>query len=236
MHRYSIIIPCYNESKNIPLNLERYNDVIKREDIELLIVNNGSTDNTSEVLAGLLPRYPFAREIVVKQNQGYGFGVLKGLEAAQGEFLAWTHADMQTDPTDVLKAIEIIESQADATNVFVKGRRRQRPLVDRIFTMGMSLFESLLLRQRLFDINAQPNLFHRSFYQQWESPPHDFSLDLYVYYKARKLGKRLIRFDVLFPERIYGQSHWNFGWASKWKFIKRTINFSFELKRSLRAS
>ena len=65
----------------------------------------------------------------------------------------------------------------------------------------------------------------------WENPPKDFALDLYTLYMAKKKKLEVIRFDVLFPERIHGVSTWNSGFASKWKFIKRTINFSKELKK-----
>jgi hypothetical protein len=45
----------------------------------------------------------------LKVNQGYGFGILSGLKECTGEFLGWTHADMQTDPKDLLKAFNIIK-------------------------------------------------------------------------------------------------------------------------------
>ena len=48
--KLSIIVPCYNESKNIPLILEKFANVIKRDDVEVILVNNGSTDNSQMVL------------------------------------------------------------------------------------------------------------------------------------------------------------------------------------------
>ena len=97
----------------------------------------------------------------------------------------------------------------------------------------MSIFETVLLRTRLWDINAQPNIFSRSFFESWVNPPHDFSLDLYVYFTARHQGLPVYRFPVEFGERAHGVSHWNVNWAGKWKFIRRTIDFSFELKKRL---
>ncbi len=231
--RFSIIIPCYNEEKNIPLNLERYSQVIQRSDIELVIVNNGSTDGSAQVLEELLPQYSFARVVNVEKNQGYGFGILSGLRAAKGDFLGWTHADMQTDPADALTAFAIMEQQKNPELTYVKGLRENRPWMDEFFTKGMSLFETLYLGQKLYDINAQPNLFHRSFFESWKNPPHDFSLDLYTFYEARRHRLRIIRFSVLFPDRIHGESSWNTGLAAKWKFIKRTLDFSVKLKKSL---
>ena len=150
-----------------------------------------------------------------------------------GEYIGWTHGDMQTPPQDVISALEIIEQANSPKDIYIKGRRFGRPLFDRIFTFGMSLFESLYLREKLFDINAQPNIFHRSFYDNWSNPPWDFSLDLYALYLARKNKLKIIRLPVMFEKRLHGESHWNKNLFSKFKFIKRTLDYSFKLKKQL---
>lgn len=231
--KLSIVVPCYNEEKNIPLILGKFNEVIKTNDVEVILVNNGSVDRSQEVFDKLVPQYPFARVVKVEVNQGYGFGITSGLREAKGEFIGYTHADMQTDPADVLKALEIIEKQPDAKNCYVKGDRKGRAFMDQFFTMGMSLFETVYLGTKLWDINAQPNIFHRSFFENLENTPKDFSLDLFFLYMAKKKGIRLIRFNVVFPPRIHGESSWNTGFASKKKFIKRTLEFSKKLKKEL---
>lgn len=231
--KLSIIIPCYNEAKNIPLILENFAAVIKRDDIEVILVNNGSTDNSQAVLSELLPKYTFAKLAKVDTNQGYGFGITSGLKEAKGEFIGYTHADMQTDPKDVVKALQIITKQVNPHKTYVKGDRKGRAFFDQFFTSGMSIFESIYLETKLWDINAQPNIFHRSFFESLENIPKDFSLDLYLLYTARKAGLDIIRFDVIFPPRIHGESSWNTGLASKWKFIKRTVDFSVKLKKGL---
>ena len=70
-----------------------------------------------------------------------------------------------------------------------------------------------------------------SFFETWESPPKDFSLDLYALYMAGKRDLSIYRFKVEFPKRVHGESHWNRGLASKVKFIKRTVDFSIKLKK-----
>lgn len=229
--KLSLIIPCYNEAANLPLLLERCSSLGNSANIEIILVDNGSTDHTAQVLDSLLPQHAHCRSVHVPVNQGYGFGILSGLKAAKGDLLAWTHADMQTDPKDAIKGLKLF--QLYGNEIYVKGQRIKRPLADVIFTIGMSIFETALLRTRLWDINAQPNMFSRAFFESWVNPPHDFSLDLYVYFTARNQGLPVYRFPVEFGERAHGVSHWNVNWAGKMKFIRRTIDFSFELKRRL---
>ena len=124
----SLVIPCYNEAANLPLLLERCKELAVRPDVEVVLVDNGSTDRTAEVLQNLLPKYPGCRSIRVEKNQGYGFGILSGLKAAKGEIIGWTHADMQTDPQDAILGLELFEKHGD--DIFVKGRRYGRPFMD----------------------------------------------------------------------------------------------------------
>lgn len=229
--KFSLVIPCYNEAANLPLLLERCVRLAEAPGVEVVLVDNGSTDNSAAVLNELLPRYPGCRTVRVEKNQGYGFGILSGLRAAEGGILGWTHADMQTDPVDALAGLALFDRHGD--NIFVKGRRYGRPLADVAFTMGMSAFETLLLGKRMWDINAQPTMFSRRFFESWRTPPHDFALDLYAYFQARVSGLAVHRFPVRFGARAHGVSHWNVNWAAKRKFIRRTIDFSLELKKSL---
>lgn len=225
--KFSLIIPCYNEAANLPLLLGRCAAVAVPGQIEVILVDNGSTDDSARVLSEALPRHPGCRSVRVERNQGYGYGILQGLKAGAGRILGWTHADMQTDPVDAVRGLEFFGEAGD--DVFVKGRRYGRPISDVVFTMGMSAFETVLLRTPLNDINAQPTMFSRRFFESWVEPPHDFSLDLYAYYMARKAGLEVHRFPVRFGDRAHGVSHWNVNWKAKWKFIRRTVDYSLRL-------
>lgn len=231
MLRLSLVIPCYNEAATLPLLLSRCAEVTRNGDVEVILVDNGSTDNTERLLPGLLANYAGCRSVRVPVNQGYGYGILCGLRAAKGNLLGWTHADMQTDPLDALTALKLYTRSGD--QMFVKGRRYGRPLGDVLFTVGMSGFETLLLGRPMWDINAQPTLFTREFFESWRNPPHDFSLDLYAYYQAKRAGLQVRRVPVRFGERAHGASHWNINWAAKRKFIARTIGFSLHLRKRL---
>jgi len=230
MEKFSLIIPCYNESKSLPLLIERLKIMKDNEkNLEIIIVNNGSTDETSEILKALAHDLNFLILVDVKTNKGYGNGILSGLNAASGEILGWTHADLQTDPIDALKGLEIFKKSTHPESLFVKGRRHGRPLTDVFFTIGMSIFEIILLRKFMWDINAQPKMFHKDFFRKWKSPLKDFSLDLYAYYIAKKTKLSIKRFPVIFASRTFGVSHWNVSFYSKYRFIKRTFIYSVEL-------
>lgn len=229
--KYSLVIPCYNEKDNIPLLLEKCRQLSDTDQFEIILVDNGSTDGSAQVIKDLLPNYKQCVCVTVVKNQGYGYGILQGLKSATGNVIGWTHADLQTDPLDLLKAVAFFETHG--ADIFVKGRRFGRPVFDQFFTIGMSFFETIILRKPMWDINAQPTLFSRKFLQECTNPPSDFSLDLYMYYMAKRLNKKVFRFPVYFGERLHGASKWNLDWKSKIKFIKRTVDFSFKLMFSL---
>ena len=235
MTKLSLIIPCYNESENLPLLISQCEKLYSFESsIEIVIVDNGSKDDTTLILDKLTKHLNYITRVNIKNNEGYGHGILTGLQAANGEILSWTHADLQTDLLDALKGLSIFQNSTNPEVLFVKGRRYGRPFLDVFFTIGMSIFETIFMRKYLWDINAQPTMFHRAFYSSWDLPPNDFSLDLYAYFMAKKSKLTIKRFSVIFGERIYGDSKWNFGILSKYKFILRTLLYSISLKKRMK--
>lgn len=224
----SVVVPCYNEQGNIePLIQEAREVVTRRPNIEFIFVDNGSTDGTRGLLEALTYEIIGLKVAVVERNQGYGFGIRSGLKAASGNFVGWTHADRQTKLTDVEVALEILAKNQE--RIFLKGRRSGRPASDRIFTLGMSLFESILFRTKLNDINAQPTIFARELLEEVLQGPDDFSLDLYAYVAAKRFKMKVRRFPVTFGPRFSGESKWNTSARARWKFIRRTLAFSFRL-------
>ena len=235
MNLISLVVPCYNEAKSIPALVKDCNELINNNNMEIIIVNNGSTDESDLILEALIKDKKKIRVVCVCINKGYGHGILEGLKVAKGELLAWTHADLQTDLKDIVNAINLFSDSDRPEKLFIKGIRYNRPMMDVVFTVGMSIFETLLMRTRMWDINAQPTVFHRSFYESWVSPPKDFSLDLFVYFMAKKKNLTIKRFPVLFTNRVHGSSHWNVSISAKFRFIKRTLQYSFQLNKKFKS-
>ena len=233
----SIVIPCYNEVGNLVMLLDRCRHAIgSRSDIEVIFVDNGSTDDTPNVLPALLaaPRDQFGRMIRVPTNVGYGHGIMAGVRAARGRAIAWTHADLQTDIVDVTEAFERWVHSANPQRTLVRGRRVGRPLLDALFTMGMSLISSAALGMWLDNINAQPKLFPRAFVAELTTPPDDFALDLYALYIARRAGYTVIEHDVNFGKRVAGEAKGGASLKLKWRFSKRTFAYICRLRAALR--
>ena len=230
---YSLIIPCYNEIENLERLWKSCMSLLeKRDDIEVILVNNGSTDGSDSALDKILITSNTDRLkcVTLTKNQGYGHGILSGLNAARGCFVGWCHADLQTDPIVFLECINLLREQKSPCRSYVKAKRIGRKFKDVIFSYAMTVIEVGLLGVWMSDINSQPNIFHRDILTKWGNPPKDFSLDLYAFYMAKKLKLSVVRFPVYFGIRNYGIGH-NDHFLSKLKLSYRTILFSLELRK-----
>jgi len=232
----SIVIPCYNESKSLAKLFEAcYVACASRKDIQFIFVNNGSIDDTEITLNQLLQekKYFFGKLVHVEKNQGYGYGILQGLKEAEGKIIAWTHADLQTDPADVVMAFNEYRFDLENNLCIVKGERQGRNIFDNLFTAGMSLISTIFLGQKLWDINAQPKIFHKDFMQNLKNAPYDFSLDLYVLFVANKLKIPIKNYPVFFSKRKFGVAKGGGTLKGKYKLIKRTFTYIIELRKDI---
>ena len=103
----SLIIPCFNEEKNLKelfKNISLLFQDFPALQIEILIVDNGSTDNSNGYIKNSdLYLEKKIKLIEIKKNIGYGNGIYQGILASSKEYIGWCHADLQTDPQDVIK-------------------------------------------------------------------------------------------------------------------------------------
>jgi glycosyltransferase involved in cell wall biosynthesis len=235
--RHSIVLPCYNEAGTLPALFQAFSEAVGgRNDLEVIFVDNGSSDRSSTVFAEELakPNRSWARVINVSVNQGYGFGILAGLKETRGKYIGWTHADSQYEPAVVIAGFERLENSAQPSLTFLQGRRVRRNWFDSLFTAGMSLTASAALGAKLRDINAQPKLFPREFLEFMRNPPFDFSLDLYALVLARRHGYCIIELPVIFGLRLHGEAKGGGSLKLKWKLTKRTWTFIRKLRRDMR--
>jgi glycosyltransferase involved in cell wall biosynthesis len=226
-----IVIPCFDEELGLFDLIQECIAVIDTSNRELgfILVDNGSKDRTKELLLKLVGGERNFKIVELPENQGYGGGIKAGLEVSSAEIIGWTHADLQTPLIDCLNGFLEIKDGAE----FVKGHRMGRKWSEKFFSKGMSVFESRLFKIRLEEINAQPTIFRREFYEMWVAPPNDFSLDLYVLLEASRRQLRITRICVRFLPRLFGHSKWNLGIISRFRFIVRTYKYSINLRKNL---
>lgn len=234
--KYSIVVPCYNEEKNIESLILAFAGLcLDPASFELILVQNGSTDGTASELERCTKGLMWAHVVEIPINEGYGYGIKQGLKVADGDFLGWMHADLQFSPSEIVRAVDAQRALGVEHNLLLKGVRRNRPISDRFFTAGMACFESILLGCRMYDINAQPTIFSRDIYDLWgDKAPNDFSIDLFAYNLALKNQCQLYRWPVQQHARTGGKSSWNTGMSARWKLIRRTVSYSVGLRRTLR--
>lgn len=222
MTALSLVIPCYNEVRSLEELVERTARALAASDVaaddfELVLVDNGSSDGTWELMAELSGReqHAFLRPHRVVPNRGYGHGMLSGLQVARGVVLATTHADLQTDPADVFRAYSRYR-EANG-RVVVKGVRRGRSVPNVLVSRLFDTASLLLLQRALYEVNAQPKVFSADLLASLTDPPLDFRFDLYLLLQALDGGARLETITVTFPPRKHGESHWAATTIGRWR-------------------
>lgn len=113
--KYSIVIPAYNESQRIPATLIAVVDVIRSYGwpAEVLVVDDGSRDNTVEVVRKFSEANPEVRLVLNGANHGKGYSVRNGLLQAQGQIVMFTDADLSAPIEEAERLFAAIEQGAD---------------------------------------------------------------------------------------------------------------------------
>ena len=223
----SLVIPCYNEEKNIK---ELFNQISKLENkfhLEVIIVNNGSTDNSAGVINSEKKIIKNSKIIQIEKNIGFGNGVKLGIKNATSNLICYSHGDLQFDLENIYKAFNIYKASNFEKN-FVEGSRKKRSLIDTIFTFLMSIVNTILFRKILYDIHAQPNLFEKSLIKNLDFLPNNMSLDLYMLVSAKTNNYKILRFNVDVLKRKHGIGA-NENLAKKIKYSLLSLFSSFNI-------
>ena len=127
--KLTLVIPCYNESKRIPILIKGITDFCNewKDSYEILIVDDGSKDDTVKQLeaTSLIQNNPHIRILAQTKNGGKGVALQKGVEAAQGSYLLTLDADMSTSPLEVLKWVKL-DGQVLKNNTIYIGCRTHK--------------------------------------------------------------------------------------------------------------
>ena len=112
---YSIVIPAYNEAHRLGATLERVLGYIEEQglDAEILVVNDGSTDNTAGIVRSFAEKSPSLRLIENPGNRGKGYSVRNGMLNARGRILLFSDADLSSPIEEAAKLFSALAEGAD---------------------------------------------------------------------------------------------------------------------------
>ena len=225
--KISVSILCFNERNNLKTLIKQSRKLIKKKkNLQIIFVDNGSTDGTSKILKKIT-KSKNLKSVFIKKNKGYGYGIIKALSQADGDIIGWTHGD---DLNFYKKMNVILDLNFNYKNFFFKGfRKGKRPLLDTIFSYGFNIISSIFLRKKLWEITAYPTLFSKNLFKNYKNYlPYDFSIDLYLFFLAKKNCYNIKRLEFKYDHRKQGISSWNNNFFSK---IKLMINYILQILR-----
>ncbi|HEY7086975.1 MAG TPA: glycosyltransferase family 2 protein [Tepidisphaeraceae bacterium] len=109
----SLVIPAYNEQENVPTLLSRVESSLSQigKPFEVIIIDDGSTDQTPQLLNEAMKSRPWLRVIRMKKNAGQSAGFEAGFEAARGQVIATIDADLQNDPEEIPRLLPLLDEQ-----------------------------------------------------------------------------------------------------------------------------
>jgi dolichol-phosphate mannosyltransferase len=204
----SFIVPCYNEreviGRTIPPLWEALSAAVPR--CELILVDNGSTDGTAEVITQLCGLDPRIRRARVPQNLGYGLGVLTGYEVAQGRCIGHLPADGPVAPEDVAALARRALAEGPGSLVTAVRLQRQDTWVRRVVSQSYNLTFLLLFGPLTADINGTPKFLHAGDLARMRPVSRDYFLEAEMMIKARQMGLRTIPVEVYSRMREGGRS------------------------------
>jgi len=230
----SLIMPCYNEDQTVTYTVPRLLQAFRDADIklQLIAVDNGSTDRTRELLGDLAKQHAEIEIRPLDTNEGYGNGILQGIPLCTGEWLGYVHADGQVDPEDVVRLYQA----AAATDGRVLAKVRRRFRMDgwkrKIVSGSYNLFMRILWpRLPSLDVNGTPKLLKREYALAMHLQSKDWFLDPELMIKAHRLGLRVFEVNVFARMRSNGLSHVRPGtcWEFFWNLLRARLTPSFRV-------
>ena len=222
----SVIIPVYNERDTILKVIEIIKGV-PPHDKEVLIVDDGSTDGTRELLAGL--QEPDVRTIFHDRNRGKGAALRTGFEYAKGDVVVVQDADLEYDPRDWAEMLRLIkEGKADVVFGSRFFGKAHRVLLFHHY-MGnrlISFLVNLLYDLNLSDVEVCYKMFRRDILKEIKLTSNDFGFEVEFTAKVAKRRYRIYEVGIHYYGRTYAEGK-KINWLDGLKALYYIVKFRF---------
>lgn len=209
----SIIVPCHNEEDNLELLVSRTESAMDSLDIywEILLIDDGSTDKTWEVIKRLEKTSKHVRGVRHETNRGIPEGWRSGIVSAGGEYALTTDADLQYLPEDIPVLYKTLKDKEREGVHIVQGCRRKHSRINPLRLMlskGFSLILNLIFRMRLEDIKSGFLVMRRNIFADVMEYEYNYThFQHLVTIAASSKGYKIHQVPIKFDVRHKGESN-----------------------------
>jgi glycosyltransferase involved in cell wall biosynthesis len=199
----SVFFPAYNEQDNIAHSVTQALNIIPNfaEKFEIIVVNDGSTDNTAQVLEELSREYPLVRVVTHQKNKGYGGALKSGFAASRYDYIFFTDGDGQFDLREIDKLIRLIQDTDIAAGIRV---HRCDPMHRRLNAKAYNILVQILFGLKVKDIDCAFKLIKKEVLSTIGLKADSQFISAELLIKAKKKGFRIRQCPVTHLPRAKG--------------------------------
>lgn len=206
---FSLVIPTYNESKNIPILIERIANTLTNVTKEVIVVDDNSPDKTWEVARNLSAQYPWLRVIRRMTERGLSSAVLAGFEISEGEILAVMDSDLQHDEKALVAFLSAFEKGAD---IVVGSRKVQGGGVEdwskirKFVSWFATILAKIALPKSVSDPMSGFFAIKRKVYETHKHEINPRGFKILLEFLARAKNSKIEEVGYTFRGRVHGES------------------------------
>ena len=200
----SVFFPCYNEADAIETLVKKTIPVLTQltNDFEIIIVNDGSADDTAQIADRLAAEHTTVKAIHHKKNSGYGAALQTGFRTATKELVFYTDGDAQFDITELVKLLPLIQTY-DIVSCYRLDRKD--PLIRKFNAFCWTTLVCLIFKMKIKDIDCAFKLFKRKIFDDLEMQSVGALIDAEILARATRKGYAITQIGVHHYPRTTGQ-------------------------------